>query len=165
MRLAPLPEAESQRLSELFGTLIAESSWRRPLPGEAEPSYTRDVIMPTVADWLATLGRPQLFLRGDGVAPPRSVSLLDMFWYPDIEIVAFERRHLVGEVKFLRDVDASGSVSKAVGQAALYRAAGVDFGHVLLIDCRARPSAGLGESARDLGGRLGLFIHHIVPTP
>lgn len=105
------------------------------------------MILPSVSTWLAGLRKPSLFLRGDGGVPPRPVPGYGSFFYPDIEIGAFAHRYLAAEVKFIRDSDASGSISKALGQALVYRAAGISVVFVILVDCRSR-----GRSSSDGDG-------------
>jgi len=108
---------------------------------------------------------PALFLRGDGGVSPRPVPGFGTFFYPDLEISEFHSRYLAVEVKFIRDSDPSGSISKALGQALIYRAAGIPLVYVILIDCRSRD-----RSSSDIDGVFlelakAFSIHLVYKSP
>lgn len=101
-----------------------------------ETQFTGKVLYPRVNEFVRGLGRKSLVVRSDGATAPHALVMADMVFYPDIEIVEFHSRFLAIEVKFLRDSDPSGSLSKALGQAWLYQSLGFECAHLVLIDCR-----------------------------
>jgi hypothetical protein len=71
-----------------------------------------------------------------------------MLFFPDIEIAEFAARYVAVEVKILRGAQATGSVTKALGQAVLYRSLGFLSAFVIIVDLRPR-SDRAGRSAAD----------------
>ena len=166
MTTSELPAQEIGRLSELFGELIDRATVRAPAVGEAEPRYTGAVIRPLVQTWLETLRRPALFLRADGGVAPLPVTTGGLWFYPDLEIAAHKHRYVALEVKFVRaDYSASGAVTKALGQALLYKTCGIQFAHVLLIDLRGprTPIVGVGDPAFERLPDIGITVHSLRP--
>lgn len=68
--------------------------------------------------------------------PPTPVNVMDAYFYPDVEISEYSQRLLAVEVKFIRDGDPSGAISKAIGQTSIYAENGFRYAHAVLIECR-----------------------------
>jgi hypothetical protein len=160
MATKALSSGQLAKLSELFGDRIADLEWRRPTPGESEPTYTGAELLPSVSDLMSNLDTPGLVVRADGGVPTRPVSLFGVEFYPDLEIAYFDARSLAVEVKFIRGADGTGSISKALGQALVYRAGGYPHVHVVLIDCRPKMAA---MHAPDMYLPSGVVAHWIRP--
>ncbi len=148
------------RLSDHFSRLIETSEWRVPLEGESEPRYTGSVLLPAVMRMIEALDKPGLVVRADGGAPPRPLSLFNVEFYPDLELAYFDNRSLAVEVKYVRSSDPTGSISKALGQALIYRARGFPRVHVVLIDIRFRAS----KQTDELSTMEGVVVHHVIPA-
>lgn len=151
-----LSEPQLDRLSALFAGFIPSVVFREPALGETEPKYTSTVLLPAARAWLLEMRKPALFLRADGGVPPRPVAFLGASFYPDLEVAHFEQRCLGIEVKFVRDLDRTGSIAKAVGQGSIYLEGGIKRCHIVLVDCRARRVRALKQVS------VGpLTIHHV----
>lgn len=158
MKTRTLTPKQLDALSRRVTECLLRIPWRRPLAGESEPKFTGSVILPAVEGMLQSLRTPGLVLRGDGGNSPRPVSYFGVEFYPDLEIGFFDQRTLAVEVKFVRDVDPSGSISKALGQALIYQAGGFPVVHTVLIECR-HPRR---QSSSDIDMTLpsGITLHH-----
>jgi hypothetical protein len=77
---------------------------------------------------------PGLHVGGDGAGPVAVAPFLGCHLEPDITILSFSRRLLAIEVKILRPSSFSSDVTKAVGQASLYRTFGFHKSAILLVD-------------------------------
>lgn len=157
-----LSENQLANLSKKFASRLDTLEWRSPLEGESEPTYTGSVLLPSATTLIAEVETPGLVVRADGGVAPRPVSLVDVSFYPDLEIAYFDARSLAVEVKFVRDADATGSISKAIGQALIYRSGGFPWVHVVLVDCRTRrrPEA----SPIDMQLPAGVVVHLVSPN-
>lgn len=117
-----------------------EIEFTAPGKVEKERDFTGRVIVPEVSKWLQSLRLPWLSLKGDGATQPEPLHFEGMSFIPDLTIKAFEKRYLALEVKFLTDVDAGGSLSKALGQSQIYKSLGFIFSHAIAIDIRKKPN-------------------------
>jgi hypothetical protein len=145
VRLTP---EQQLRLAALFRSWL--SSLHLPIPDltTSEPIYTGEVLLPRVEEWVRGLSKDFLLVRGDGGLPALPLIIDGMSFYPDVEVAAQSDRYLGVEVKFLRTAaDATGSLSKALGQAAIYRALGIRSVHVVLLD--VRPGVRLDDPSVD----------------
>lgn len=99
---------------------------------------------------LLKLGERQLVIRYDGKLNPRSMMRHGMNFLPDLEVYLYSQKCIALEVKILRDNDASGSLSKAIGQTFMYKALGFEIAIGLIFDARTKSRAGLQETLDEL---------------
>lgn len=150
------------RLNELFIQLMSDAALDIPRPTELEPGFTSRVLRPLIESWVGNLRKPNLLVRGDGsVNSPRALTVGNLVFYPDIEIVAESQRCLAVEVKFIRpNQDPTGSFAKAIGQSILYRELGYASSHAAIVDLRA-PDTGPTPTAPKWENltRSGVHLH------
>jgi hypothetical protein len=143
-----LTEARLAKLTALFDQWLRNLRLPIPEDGQSERSYTGRVLLPLTSGWVENIGVPSLFVRADGGVPTLPLSLEGMFFYPDIEIVEHGARYIAVEVKFLTEAHSTGALSKAVGQAAMYRSLGFASAQVMVIDLRPQlPSHSVRSAA------------------
>ena len=162
-----LNEAQQQNLELLFGRWLASLCLPIPLPGVTETEFTGKVLLPRVQEWVRGLGKPFLLVRGNGGLPPLPLIFDGMSFYPDIEVSAQDERYLGVEVKLLRSAaDASGSLSKALGQTCVYQALGIRSVHLVLLDIRPGYRSGDPTFPTFLSGVSGggVGIHWFVTS-
>jgi len=104
---------------------------------ETEEQYTARVVRPYIDKFVKDTRSPGLVVRSDGQQQPLRVQVNGITAIPDIEIGEGREVLLAVEVKFLRDQDPSGSLTKAIGQAVLYRSLRAHQAAVMLIDMRS----------------------------
>jgi hypothetical protein len=159
-----LTEAQSARLARRFTKDFADCEFAQPATDQLELGYTSEQIRPWVENWTASLKQPQLLVRGDGGAPATALMLGDMQFYPDVEILEFDKKHVAVEVKLLRSNDGTGSLTKALGQSVIYRTLGFDTVHVALIDVRGTHIQERELPDWSLMNASGIFIHWFRPV-
>lgn len=164
MKLEP---EEEERLDALFVNWWLSQALPSPEPGQTEPSYTAAHLLPGVVEFVRTLERPFLMVRGDGGPPSLPLIIDGLSYFPDLEIVAPRSRYVAVEVKFLRDLDPTGALAKAIGQGVLYRSLGVRRSHIVLIDLRQGRDSTIDKSGLELMDSvrgLGIAVHWFVPS-
>ena len=105
-----------------------------------ENAYTSRVLYPLVKDWVGTLNKSGLYCRGNGGPAVQPIVVDDLEFYPDIEIVMESQKVLSVEVKFIRDQDSNGSITKGLGQGLLYQLYGYENSFVFFFDLRLAKS-------------------------
>lgn len=158
-----LSPEQSRRLSLLFSELIDNCDYDAPVSEELETSYTKRVLYPLVATWLPSLRRPELLVRADGAGnAPRALTVGSAQFHPDLEVVSAAQRLLALEVKLMRpQQNPTGSFTKAIGQAVVYRELGFASSHALIIDCR--PTVGGKQPSLpswERLGEIGVYVHY-----
>ena len=134
--MTKLPEQQLEKLIQKTSTFLNETSLLPPLQTEKEPAYTKRVVLPAVSHWVTSLNAGALHVRGDGGANPLRVVWDDIVLYPDVTIMNFHERLISFEVKFIRNDDPGGSLTKALGQTLMYEKAGFAASYGIIIDCR-----------------------------
>lgn len=134
------------KLNALLVLFLQERDWPFVPASHLERSFTHREVGPALAEFLASINEKHFLLRFDGDINPRSILRHGMNFLPDAEITLFSQKCVAIEVKILRDNDASGSLSKAVGQTFLYRALGFEIAIGLIIDSRSKPRRDLQET-------------------
>jgi len=154
-----LDQRSAAKLNELFVSFVLSYEWERPRPGEREPGFTKRAVLPAVEGWVAGLRRNSIVVRGDGGVPPTPVSVLESYFYPDVEVSEFEHRLLALEVKFIREGDSSGAISKAIGQSSIYAANGFSYAHALLFECRPGTLSARARVAQQVLSQNSSYFH------
>jgi hypothetical protein len=134
----------SALFNEVFGQLL-NSSWPQIESSQMERSVTRNFVAPLIRDFLLNKGAFHLVLRSDGFLAPRPLIRHGMSFAPDVDISRLNQRILAIEVKILRDNDASGSLTKAIGQTFAYKALGYEKAIGLIFESRNRKARNLEE--------------------
>ena len=136
-----LTPSVSERLARLFDNEVAAWTFPASIAELAEPRFTGEELYQRAKSFVEALNRKSLLIRADGHVAPRQLRFSGMSFVPDLEIVEFETRHLAVEVKFIREVDPSGSITKAMGQVLLYKSLGFKQAHALIVDTRLSSDA------------------------
>ncbi len=147
-----LSEAKLDKLGKVTLDYLQRVDWEIPLAGQQERSVTNHSVGPAMEKLIAELREPQLVIRYDGKLQPRSILRHGMNFLPDLEVYLYTQKCIAIEVKILRDSDASGSLSKAVGQTFLYRALGFEIALGLVFDIRKNKRSGLQNTLDELSG-------------
>ena len=131
-----LSEDKQLRLFGLVCRELKDSSFPIPESTENETSYTGRVLFPWLKNLVGELNEPDLYVRGDG-----GPEVIPVFWqgisfYPDLTIVSSNLKYLAFEVKFLREGDPGGALTKAIGQTFIYSHFGYSRSIGLIFDFR-----------------------------
>ena len=145
-----LTNARLNKLHELVREGLESTEWPAIKEGQQERSITNHFVGPAVKSVLEVIGERQLILRHDGEIAPRSMVRYGMSFSPDVEISLYSQKCLAIEVKILRDHDASGSLTKAIGQTFMYKALGFEKVIGLIFDARKKFRVGLQETLDEL---------------
>lgn len=136
-----LSNNQIQKLILMTSEFVELARFNPPLPSEKEPAYTSRVVLPAVSAWVKSLNENGLHVRGDGGLNPLKIVWDEISLYPDITIMHFHDRLISFEVKFLRNEDPGGSLTKAIGQTYMYEKAGFEASFGIIVDCRALNSS------------------------
>ena len=104
--------------------------------GNSEVTFTADFLLPKLRSFVLGLLKPDLYVRGDGGPSVQPLVTLGVTIYPDMTVTAHEDRYLAFEVKFLRESDPGGSLTKAIGQSVIYGELGYTHSFGLIFDLR-----------------------------
>ena len=138
------------KIGKIFNRIIADldihnwpaiDSWRQ------ERWVTKHIVRPVVANTLNQIGEKRLILSSDGEYAPKKIVKYGMSFSPDLDVTFLNQRCIAIEVKLLREIDASGSITKALGQTILYQEFGYENSLCLIFDCRKKKSTQLAEFA------------------
>ena len=125
-----------ERLFHLVCDAISNAEFNTPDVGEYEEKYTARVLYPWLKSLVSSLNTSGLYVRGDGGPSAEPLYWNKIFLYPDLTVTAFGEKYLCFEIKFLRDEDPGGSLTKAVGQTFMYHEAGFHSSIGLIFDLR-----------------------------
>lgn len=139
-----------ENLNRITLEYLRNFEWEFPRPNQQERSLTNHTVGPSMENLLLKLGERQLVIRYDGKLNPRSMMRHGMNFLPDLEVYLYSQKCIALEVKILRDNDASGSLSKAIGQTFMYKALGFEIAIGLIFDARTKSRAGLQETLDEL---------------
>ena len=134
------------RLEKFFLKLVdyfQEIEFDYKAKGQLERSLTKSQVGPALQSFVNSLMLPQLIVRFDGHKAVRPLLRYGMVFLPDAQVTLENQKVAAIEVKILRDRDASGSLSKAIGQTHLYRALGYEMSFGIIVDARTRKNEGL----------------------
>ena len=145
-----LSQSKLDKLSAITVEYLKNVDWVLPVVGQQERTVTNHSVGPAIENLIEGLREPHLVLRYDGKLNPRSILRHGMNFLPDVEVYMFTQKCLAIEVKILRDTDASGSLTKAVGQTFLYKALGFEIAIGLIFDIRKNKRSGLQQTLDDL---------------
>ena len=130
-----------EKRERLFGRLFIELhsiSFDPPNSEENEEGFTSRVVSPWLKNWVSDLGEPELYVRADG-----GPETLPLYWsnislHPDLTITSNQDKYVAFEVKFLRNADPGGSMTKCIGQTYFYHFLDFDSSFGLVFDLRSR---------------------------
>jgi hypothetical protein len=146
-------EVSKEEINELFHdvfNLLRKSEWPQIHSHQQEKSITRNLVAPVIRNYLVNRGAHQFVLRSDGYLTPRPLVRHGMSFTPDVDISRLNQRLLAIEVKMLRNSDASGSLTKALGQTFSYRALGYERTIGLIFESRDRKARNLDEFIQEM---------------
>lgn len=139
----PTPSLSAHATLNLFH-LINEELRTAPLPapaaGQDEEAYTDLHVLPVVQAVVQRTGVQRLLVGGHHTGINRPVRYLGLDFHPDVLVMHGPNRLLAYEVKYLAGGDRSGALSKAVGQASVYRLHGYSASAAVLLDVVGRLS-------------------------
>jgi hypothetical protein len=126
----------------------------------SERVFTAKYLYPRVDEWVRSLATPSLVVRSDGSTPPRRLSLEETTFVPDLEIGEHNATYVAVEVKLLKTTNSSAAITKAIGQAVVYRSLGFESSHVVIVDLRPKvgPSR-ISVAAWEVLAGSGLTVH------
>jgi hypothetical protein len=145
-----LSQPKLDKLSAITVEYLRNVDWVLPVVGQQERTVTNHSVGPAIENLTEGLREPHLVIRYDGKLNPRSILRHGMNFLPDVEVYMFTQKCLAIEVKILRDSDASGSLTKAVGQTFLYKALGFEIAIGLIFDIRKNKRSGLQQTLDEL---------------
>jgi hypothetical protein len=148
--LHQLSQSKLDKLSAITVEHLRSVDWVMPVVGQQERTVTNHSVGPSIERLMEGLREPHLVIRYDGKLNPRSILRHGMNFLPDVEVYMFTQKCLAIEVKILRDSDASGSLTKAVGQTFLYKALGFEIAIGLIFDIRKNKRSGLQQTLDEL---------------
>jgi hypothetical protein len=130
-----------KQIAEYFSEVESPSiAW-----GQQERTLTKVWVGPKLKEFVETLLIPQIVLRYDGATPVRPLLKHGMTFLPDGHLNLGHQKVCAVEVKFLRDADPSGSLTKAIGQTLMYRALGYEISLGLIFDLRENANEDLQQ--------------------
>lgn len=138
------------KVGKIFERVLADLdsyNWPRIEQHKQERWVTKHIVRPVVLNTLLEIGEKRLILSSDGEYAPKKIIKYGMSFAPDLDITYLDQRCIAFEVKLLRDSDASGSITKALGQAIIYKELGYENTLCLTFDCRTRKSSRLTDFA------------------
>lgn len=118
--------------------------------GQQERELTTHQVGPAIKSFTQNLLINQLIVRYDGHLPARPLIKYGMTFLPDAQVTLHTQRLLAVEVKIIREIDPSGSLSKAIGQTQMYRALGFECAIGLIFDLRKSRHSSLSNSLQSL---------------
>jgi hypothetical protein len=136
-----LSTAATLKLFSLINQELRSAALPTPAAREDEESYTDRHILPIIQTFIQRTRVERLLVGGHHTGINRPVRYLGCDFHPDVLVVHGGDRLLAYEVKFLAGGDRSGALSKAVGQASIYRLHGYSASGALLLDIAGRLSA------------------------
>ena len=129
-----------QNLVRLAESWITEIEVEASALTLGETAFTGEILLPWLQKKVATLLKPELYVRGDGGPPVQPLIWEGITFYPDLTVVSAHEKYLAYEVKILRDGDPGGALTKAIGQTALYARLGFSASFGLIFDQRTSVS-------------------------
>jgi hypothetical protein len=150
MKEAKLSSEKIQKLHSDIVAKLKDHNWSELLPGQLERSLTKHEVAPVIRGYLDNIGASTLVLRHDGNLQPRPLIRHGMSFAPDLDISRLNQRCLAIEVKILRNSDASGSLTKAIGQTFSYKALGYESSIGLIFEGRSRRYSNLQEELNQM---------------
>jgi hypothetical protein len=144
-RGAQLSRGQIENLHADIVDKFSNHPWPDLEPGQLERTVTKNIVAPIVRTYLDNIGASTLVLRHDGQLQPRPLIRHGMSFAPDLDISRLNQRCLAIEVKILRSTDASGSLTKAIGQTFSYKALGYESSIGLIFEGRGRRYSNLQE--------------------
>jgi hypothetical protein len=125
-------------LFHLINQDLRSAALPTPVKGEDEEKYTDRHILPIVEAAIQRTDVKSLLVGGHHTGINRPVRYLGLDFHPDVLVMHGSTRLLAYEVKFLAVGDRSGALSKAVGQASVYRLHGYSASAAVLLDVVGR---------------------------
>jgi hypothetical protein len=156
-------ERRAKRLARRVLSVLASYRFRSPIAGETEPAYTARVLMPALRSALQSADLRQVVLSGDGITPAPSVAFWGLEFKPDIALSLDGRRLCAFEVKYLSVSARQDSLTKAIGQAHLYRILGYPAVCVWLIE-RSPLDSGVDSRLDEFLVRSNIGIARLVSS-
>jgi hypothetical protein len=129
---------------------LTENTFEVKEKGQQERELTTNQVGPCLKNFAESLMIKQLIVRYDGHLAARPLIQHGMKFLPDAQITIHSQRILAVEVKIIREVDPSGSLSKAIGQTLMYKALGFENSLGLIFDMRTEKHHSLAETLLSL---------------
>jgi hypothetical protein len=146
-----LSTSATLKLFHLINEELRSAALPTPTAGEDEETFTDRHVLPIVQTMVQRTRVERLLVGGHHTGINRPVRYLGSDFHPDVLVLHGGDRLLAYEVKFLAGGDRSGALSKAVGQASVYRLHGYSASAALLLDVAGRLSprqiAGIAEGS------------------
>jgi hypothetical protein len=134
----PLSSEKRQKLHNRLFIELPNLELQAPLPVESEESFTARVVSPWLKKWVTGLKEPELYVRADGGPDTKPVYWSNISLFPDLTITSGLDKYIAFEIKFLRNEDPGGSMTKCIGQTYFYHFLDFDSSFGLVFDLRSR---------------------------
>lgn len=132
-----------------------------------EREITATTVGPALKQFVSGLLIPQMMVRYDGDLASKPLLRNGMSFFPDAQVSLNLQKVLSVEVKIIRDQDPSGSLSKAIGQAIIYRELGFECSIGLIFDFRKNRHDSLVDTLNSIGNkqsRVNFFLFTSNPN-
>lgn len=125
--------------------LLLNELERRPLDLDdeglrGEVSITARWVRPQVERVVESLSHLGLVVAGDGGLKVRALPVLGLLFTPDVAVYYYEQPLFALEVKLVREGSGQTALTRAIGQATIYREWGFPFAGVLVLNAGGLPS-------------------------
>lgn len=140
-----LSDEQLSRLISYLQKCLEELRLEYKLNTLSEKEFTAQYLFPWAQQITKELNKKGLYVRGDGGPSVQAVVWENITFFPDISIDFHANKTVAFEVKVIRDLDPSGSIAKAIGQALVYSIGGYRHSFTLLFSTLNR-----GESTSDI---------------
>lgn len=134
-----LPTEVSRLGDHLLQELQARPVSRPEGTGLGEVSFTAQWVRPLVESTIARLDHRGLLVAGDGGARVKPVPAFGLLFTPDVTVSYYEQLLFALEVKLVRDRQGQSTITRGIGQAAIYREGGYPVTAVLALDAGGLP--------------------------
>jgi hypothetical protein len=139
------------QLFQLVNEELRSVALPSPSTGEDEETYTDRHVLPIIQSVIQRTRVERLLVGGHHTGINRPVRYLGSDFHPDVLVLHGGERILAYEVKYLAGGDRSGALSKAIGQASIYRLHGYSAAAALVLDVAGRLTptqiSGISEAA------------------
>lgn len=110
-------------LASFLEASLLDARFDPPLENETEPEYTARVITPFIQKVVASKTKARgIWVKGDGTSRQAFArTFMGLRFHPDVAVGQNDEKHWCAEVKLVRNALIGDVLTKAIGQALMYR--------------------------------------------
>jgi hypothetical protein len=111
------------RLATFLENELLAAKFPPPFGSETEPGYTARVITPFIQNLISGQSQSRgIWVKGDGATRQAyAKTFMGLRFHPDLAVGQNERKHWCAEVKLVRKSLTGDVLTKAIGQAQMYK--------------------------------------------